>query len=528
LSASRLRLYTPRETFVIFLKVAGQAKLVSPKLKFWNSLVYFCVMAFKKTVLFFASFLFFAGLLPAQDDFKILLEFLPDSVKQNEAFTINLVVSHPNPEEVYVRPPAFNDSFRMERMRTEVRLVSDITRNSERFTVFEFLLIPYKVGLQEIGAFEVEVQGKTRSTAPMTVYVQAAEERFNARLVWLGRDGLRRADDSVGIGETYEVALRIVYGKNDSLRTGTFKVPVETRENAIVEEIPLSKNDSEEGIVLRLRIVPLYGKTVNIGAQSIEYGKTRIEIPALTVNVLPETKKFSAAESREVLGIEDEYTPVARQVKPVSFSGMMNDNKKIITVFRRGADRRIAEAERLWVRGKYAKALAVLRNGEMTLSAAKAVRRARTVCEDALRLPPGTDEPWLPRGPILFVLVLSAAAFTVLFFVRKRFYFSALHLSALLSAALLCASALFFSFFYEKNRAVSEYCAIYPIPEENVKPVSFLMEGEAVNIRSKSGSWFYVEGVEVGGREKSGWIKKENALIIARRAARHPDRAIQG
>ncbi|MDR2795586.1 MAG: hypothetical protein LBB47_02600, partial [Spirochaetaceae bacterium] len=63
--------------------------------------------------------------------------------------------------------------------------------------------------------------------------------------------------------------------------------------------------------------------------------------------------------------------------------------------------------------------------------------------------------------------------------------------------------------------AVLKYCAAYPIPEENAKAVYFFMEGEAVDIRSKSGSWFYVESAETGGPEKSGWIKRENAVILA-------------
>ena len=451
----------------------------------------------------------------AQDDFKILLEFLPDSVIQNEAFTINLVVSHPNPEEIYLRPPDFNEVFRMERMRTGVRLVREIAQNNEQYTVFEFLLIPDRTGLQEIGAFEVEVLGKTRTTSPITVYVQPEVEGFNARLVWLDRDGRGVAADSARIGEVYETALRIVSWEKDMPYPETFAAPIEAPENAIVEEIPLSKNDRGAGIVLRLRIVPLDGKTVSINTRSIEYEKAQIEIPELTIKVLPAAGEFTVVKPEKTLAAKEEYTEAALQVGAVSFSGMMDNNKKIIAAFRRGPDDCIAEAERIWGGGGYAAALAVLRRGEMTLSVAATVRQVRTACEDALHLPSGAGEPWLPRGPILFVLALSLAAFAVLFFVRKKILISAFSFSAILFVCLLDLAALFFSCSYEKNRAVLKYCAAYPIPEEDSGTVSFFMEGQAVNIRSKSGSWFFVVSAESGGLEKSGWIKKENAVTLA-------------
>ena len=471
-------------------------------------------MAFKKTVFFCASLLFYADRVLAQDDFKIFLEFLPDSVTQNEAFTVNLVVSHPNPEEVYVRAPDFNGAFRMERMHTGVRLVRDITQSNEKYTVFEFLLIPDKAGLQEIGAFEVGVFGKTRMSSPMRVHVLPEEEGFDARLVWLGRDGRGSDGASVRIGEVYETALRIVSWGKGRPYPETFAPPIEAPENAIVEKIPLSKNDSGTGIVLRLRIVPLDGKTVSINAQGLEYEKSRIGIPELTIKVLPAAAEFTVTESPETLTAKKEDTDISRRVGPVSFSGMTGDDKKTIAVFRRGPDGCIAEAERFWGEGEYAAALAVLRSGEMRLTAASAVRRVRIACENALRLPSGANEPRLPRGTVLFVLALSAAAFAVLFSVRKRIFIPAFLLSAIIFVFLFDLAALFFSYSYEKNRAVLKYCAAYPIPEEDAGAAFFFMEGEAVNIRSKSGSWFFVVRAESGGPEKSGWIKKEDAVIL--------------
>jgi hypothetical protein len=140
----------------------------------------------------------------------------------------------------------------------------------------------------------------------------------------------------------------------------------------------------------------------------------------------------------------------------------------------------------------------------------------RNLAANECCLPPAPNWAWLPRIPLTAVYVLSAAAFIILVCVGKARRAS---LSPLLISFFVFVSAvsvLSFSYFYEKDKAVLKKCAAYPIPEDGVKAGLFFMEGEPVNIRAESDSWVYVESFRPNVLEKYGWIKKENAAMIAR------------
>jgi uncharacterized membrane protein YphA (DoxX/SURF4 family) len=472
-------------------------------------------MALKKSAFLCLMPLFFAARILAQDqdDVKILFEFAPDTVVQDELFTINLLVNHPDPNEIYVRLPDFQDDFRIESMRTEVQVMLDSRRSSEQWTVFEFILAAGEPGPKELGSFKVTAREQTKSTNPVTVNVRPSERRnLNTRLVWAGVNVYM---DAVNQGGVYEAALRVENrerGKLYPALTARIDAPL----NAIAEEVPLSKNDYDSGVVLRLRIVPLNEQPVKINPVSVYYERSFIEIPPLVINVLPfieNTPETELLETQEPpQNISAAVPDTEARIKPVSFS-VPTDG---ITFFESGARACIAEAERLWVGEKYAAALAVLRRGEITLFAVGAVKKVRVACEDALNLPPAPNWTWLPRIPLTAVSVLSVAAFIILLCGGKSRYASLPPLLISFFFSVSAVSVLSVSYFYEKDKAVLKKCEAYPIPEDGVKADLFFMEGEPVNIRSESDSWVYVESFRANVLEKYGWVKKENAAMIAR------------
>jgi hypothetical protein len=465
-------------------------------------------------VLFCLAFLFCAPGTQAQEDLKILFEFSPDAVVQDEPFAINLLVNHPDPNEIYVNPPDFAGAFRIERMLTDVRMMLGAPRSGEQWTAFEFLLVAGEPGAKELGPFEVTVQEKTKTTNPMIVNVQEARRKnVNIGFVWAGQNGRTKIQNYVIQGGVCEAVLRVINRENGKLYP-EFPVQIEAPENAIVEKITPSKKDYDDGIVLRLRIIPLNEQPVMIKPQSVIYEKSHIEIPPLTINVRPVIKpeKIEPIETPSVEPETDAEPETRVRVKPVSFSLPSGANR----FFRGEAAARIAEAGELWAKKDYAGAIALLRHGEMTLFGAGFIRNVRTACEDALGLPPGPNETWLPRKPLLIVLVLFTAAFIILFCVRKK---TRVPPSLLLTSLFLSVSAclaLSFLYSYEKDKAVLKNCEAYPIPEDGGKTTVFFMEGEPVHIRSQSDSWVYVESSRPDILEKSGWVKKENAVMIAR------------
>ncbi|MDR0663428.1 MAG: BatD family protein [Spirochaetaceae bacterium] len=470
-------------------------------------------MALKNSAFLCLMPLFLAARVPAQDEIKILFEFAPDAVIQDEPFTINLLVNHPDPNEIYVRPPDFQDDFRVERMRTEVQVMLDSPRNSEQWTVFEFLLVAGESGAKELGSFEITALGETKITNPVTVNVRPSERRnSNTMLIW---DGQNVNTDAVNQGGVYEAVLRVA-NREKGRRYPALPAWIDAPLNAIVEEVPLSKNDYDSGVVLRLRIVPLDEQPVKINPFSVNYEESLIEVPSLTVNVPPFVKnlpKTKPPETQAPLQTAAPDTPdEPARIKPVSFSVPAGGG----TFFDAGVRDCIAEAERLWAGEKYAAALAVLRRGEITLFAAGTVKKVRTACEDALNLPSAPNWAWLPRTPLTAVFIMSAAAFIILLCGGKARCVQLPPLLISLLVSVLAVSVLSFSYFYEKNKAVLKNCAAYPIPEDGVKAAVFFMEGEPVSIHSESDSWIYVESFRPNVLEKYGWVKKENAAMIAR------------
>jgi hypothetical protein len=477
-------------------------------------------MTLKKKFLiaiFFCAALFLMADEEIQESLKIILEFSPDAVRQNEPFTLNIVVNHPNPDEVNVETPDFHDVFRMERLRTETRLILNSRRDGERWTVFEFLLTAATAGVHELGVFEVSVFDKKVFTNPIMVNIQEEKEKSQTALEWFGKNGRDRVPRSTVLGDSREAVLRVMNWEKNKAHPPTLPMTIEAPQNAIIERIPLSKNEIDSGIILRLRIVPLTEQTIIINKQILRHENLSLEIPSLSINVLPaavtgKSTKIETASGETVIDERDTgQLDAAKQ--PVSFQALMSDNENIFQIFKVGVDDCLKKAEYFWEQGKYADALAVLRHGERVLSAAHAVRTARIVCENYLDLPPSPKERWIPRTPLFFILIFSASAFSALILLRKR-----LHISFFSSILFICIfisalSALLFSYSGEKKNVVVSQCFAYPIPEENIESSMTFMEGEPVRILTTSDSWVYAESRVMNVFDKSGWIKKEHIVL---------------
>ncbi|MDR1363405.1 MAG: BatD family protein, partial [Spirochaetaceae bacterium] len=381
-------------------------------------------MLVKNNIIFAYIFLalsFQAGAEEEKKDLKILLEFAPDAIIQNEPFTLNILVNHPDPDEIYMEPPDFHGAFTMERMRVETRFVLSSPREGDRWTDFEFLLTAIETGSQRLDPFQITVFEETVKTNPVNVYVREEKLDTKIALAWFGEGGRGRVYP-VRIGDSREVALRITNWRESSVYPA-IPLRIEAPQNAIIEGAALSKNDRDAGIILRLKIIPLDEKPIIINRQSVYYEKNPLEIPALQVNVLPaavkgekgEEKKAGETSYGETAFIQTTFTAQKTEeasANPyVSFSTLINNNKNIFILLREGIDDCVNEAALLWSQGQYAAALAALRRGERVLTAGYAVRTARIICENMLKLPPSPREPWLPHRPLLFIFTFSAAVF---------------------------------------------------------------------------------------------------------------------
>jgi hypothetical protein len=481
-----------------------------------------------KNIFLFTVFLFASALSAAaqepdaeepKEKLKILFEFAPDALVFGEPFTLTIVVNQTNPDEILVEPPDFNEAFRIEQLRTEARIVQNGVRGGDRWTVFEFMLMALEPGTHELGAFTVSTPEETVLTNPINVDVREAKSDFVAALAWFGENGLSMPPARASVGSPREAVLRITrWPTGKPYPADGLPLRIEPPQNAIVEYVPLTENDRKKGFVLRLRITAIEGRFVNIDSRFARYRDLSLEIPALRIAVqpAPPAKTVAAAPDEEPAAAETEAAGTPQPIKPVSFSDAMDGTKKIFSVFRTGPENCLATSESLWTRGLYAEALASLRHGERSLTAAYLVKTMRKTCEDALGLPVGPDETHLPAAPLSVVSALLTPVAVILFFIRKKARVPAFCIAASAIIALSALSLLAFSHFDGMNRAVLKRCAAYLVPEETVKSL-FFPEGEPVIVRSRSASWLYVERAAVTAVEKSGWIKKDNAVPVTAR-----------
>jgi hypothetical protein len=110
-------------------------------------------------------------LIGPDEPLKVLCEADRENLEVGRAFTIALVVNHNEIPEVTVIPPDFQDKFRLERQRSFTRLVRETAQDTERWSVFEFTLVPLEDGSQTLAPFAVYARDQSVWTTnlPLTI-----------------------------------------------------------------------------------------------------------------------------------------------------------------------------------------------------------------------------------------------------------------------------------------------------------------------------------------------------------------------
>jgi hypothetical protein len=113
-------------------------------------------------------------LIGPDEPLKVLCEADRENLEAGWAFTVALVVSHSEIPEVTVIPPDFQDKFRLERQRSFTRIVRETTQDTERWSVFEFTLVPLEGGSQTLAPFAVYARGQSVWTTPLPLTIAPA------------------------------------------------------------------------------------------------------------------------------------------------------------------------------------------------------------------------------------------------------------------------------------------------------------------------------------------------------------------
>jgi hypothetical protein len=475
----------------------------------------------------------------------MLVESSPERPVLDGSWRISILVDHPVPDEVTIIPPELPSSLTFAQSRKEKR--------EGRWTLAEFLFVPHRTGAITLGSFEVLTPAFRTRTEELRTYVTTqggALEEYHPRLVWAPLPA------ALNIGEGAELSLHLRdWDPGRVLRPGPFHATAPA--GAILEELPLTNVDRDQGCVLRIRLTPLEGTMVTLKPFTLRVDTISLEAPPVSIRLRP---SVAAGRGSEEPSLQEPGNAVPGPVAPgIVFTDTILQRTKgppppfpetpdePFILFRKAYAETLDRARELWGRACYAEALGELRRGERDLLAGPKLAAPRRAAEQALGLKQTTgtaDEKWRPRNfffalillsfcvllltvglPLRFRLRGSAAKKDVgfLFFRGSRYGFIFLLLAGILGLGIagLAPPGL------EKTAAETGYLrgsfvvlragaqetllqvAAYRVPDTQGAISARWMEGQPVHIRAAAGHWAYAESPD----GDAGWVPQDNLVF---------------
>ncbi|MFP3043841.1 hypothetical protein LQZ19_18670 [Treponema primitia] len=445
----------------------------------------------------------------------VLVESFPERPVLDGSWRISILVDHPVPEEVTVIPPDLPSSLTFAQSRKETRLIRTSPEEGTRWTLVEFLFVPQRTGTISLGAFEVSVRGFKTTTRNLQTYVTAQEgmrEEYHPRLVW---DTLPAA---LTIGEEAELILRILnWDPGKALRPPPFRgtAPAE----ALLEELPLTKEDLDQGRVLRLRVIPLEGTRVSLQPFLLHFDTLTLDVPAISIrlnppapgNAIPAVPVLPAQLPAEALS-----EAALPQKPPLTFPEI---REKPFPPFRKAYEETLKKAREFWSLALYAEALGELRRGERDLLGGPNLVSTRRAAEQSLGLSMTGDEKWRPRNFFLILIVLSFCLLILAIWLPKKsvtsLFFRGYRVVILLLIGILGLGIAGLASSYggtEKSpqkSAVLRASAAYRVPDSQGAISARWMEGQPVRVRAASKPWAYAESAD----GDAGWVRQDNLIF---------------
>jgi len=470
----------------------------------------------------------------APPSLEVRTEISAASPYVNRPWSIFVMVNHPVPSEVNVKPPRFSPSLVLERVRTETRFIrrdsdpassgaaSGGESTGDRWTRVEFLFTPQKAGAVTIDPFGVSV--KTRQALTQAINIRFREEpqtvkRYDPRFRWIG------PAPSVRCGEKGQLTVEL--GNWDPLKKppqGLFQG--RTPSNAILEEgLPEAAG---EGIFrYTISITPLEESSVTLEAFSFSSDIYKLSIPALTVAVLPAQNETPVQP--EPLTVSEVSDSPPAGVPADLFSGNV---EKVFPLFRSEYRQIVTKVRLLWEQNSRANALAEIRRNERDSLCGPFLAPLRREMELALGLSYTENERWRPLT--ISLLTWAIAGLLVIFALSAVLVFrpgrkikkknvtsrSGRGFKVVIIYVLLAGLALIFleegfgNFLLGRlspplNTAVLEKTEAYRIPDGIGAVNALFPEGQPVSISDSQSDWCYAESAD----GKSGWVRREAVIM---------------
>jgi hypothetical protein len=486
----------------------------------------------------------------------VLVRTFPVSPLSGSAWTLSLLVEHPVPEEVKVLAPSFAGDLFPDRILKGGRILNadgeDAAGDSGRalhWTVVEYRFIPDSPGIHTIGSFTVTSPRGETLIPPLSLKVQDAKplpSPYRPEIFWDNIPG------TLAAGKEALLQLRVRAGNSrspareiprpgDLPGAALFMPPVPA--GLILEAAALNDAERREGLILRLKVIPLNISTLSLPARTVVWEDAVFEIPALRIPVSaaaspPEAAGKTApgaAAAREVTSTQepaavqaaaaekDAAGSAAADAAAIPFPHFKPPRIPLPKSLVASCESLYAEANNLWDRAYRAEALAELRRNERDHPAGPLFAALRREAERSLALTGTDDEKWRPGklGSCLVCFTLAAVLFfTALSGGRKR---------RLTFAAFFLSLGLIFMYNFiegslsrRPRRAIAKETVVRRVPDPagavtarfaEGLPVRLGLRGAAADGAVKERAWVWAEDFRKEAGDSKGWVSVESLVF---------------
>jgi hypothetical protein len=220
---------------------------------------------------------------------KALCEVDQENLEAGQPFNLTLVINHEEILEITVIPPDFEEKFRLERQRSFTRLVRGTAADAERWSVFEFTLVPLEEGPQVLSPFMVLAREQSLWTGDLPLAIAPARA-VTAPPVFRWETPFPSL--KVGVWSVFRLTVSNPAAlRENALQRLRFEPPPE----AVVESaaLPASVRRNSAGIyatVIELRVLPMRPgpftiKAVQFEAETRNGGVMTLRIPELRATI---------------------------------------------------------------------------------------------------------------------------------------------------------------------------------------------------------------------------------------------------
>jgi hypothetical protein len=234
-------------------------------------------------LLTFTLFILSAGrafrLVAPDEPLKVLCEADQENLETGRPFNLAFAVNHDEIHEVTVIPPDFEGKFRLERQRSFTRLVRGTAAEAERWSVFEFTLIPLEEGPQILPPFAVHARAQSLWTEDLPLAVAPARAAWSPPVFrWETPFPVLK----IGAWSVFRLIVTDPAAlPQNALQRLRFEPPPE----AVVESAALPASANRNTAVIELRVLPMRPGPFTIKAVPFE-----AELRDVTPLLIPELR----------------------------------------------------------------------------------------------------------------------------------------------------------------------------------------------------------------------------------------------